>query len=119
MVWYKNKSRENQKLRACILYDGCTCILLTVWDKLLNPFLKELSVWYMCTDVNMKNQIGIKLTTTSLSTAEECATADKLQVNWESVDIEFFEQHRVDSEKVMHSTICCPETLITTVGVYK
>ena len=81
MVQYKTKSRENQNLRACILYDGCTCILLTVWDKLLNPVLKELSVWYMCTDVNMKNQIGIKLTTTSLPTAEECATADKLHIN--------------------------------------
>ena len=73
----------------------------------------------MFTNVNVNNHFGIKLTTTSLSTAKECATADKLQVNWQPVDIEFYEQHKVDSEKAMHPTICCPEILNTTVDVYK
>ena len=73
----------------------------------------------MFTNVNVNNHFGSKVTTASLSTAEECATADKLQVNWESVDIEFYEQHKVDSEKAMHPTICCPEILNTTVDVYK
>ena len=74
---------------------------MTVRDKLLNQGLKELSVWCTFTDINVKNYFGIKLTTTSLSTAEEHVTPDKLQVNWESVDIKFYEKHEVDTEKVM------------------
>ena len=37
----------------------------------------------------------------------------------ESVDIEFYEQHKVDLENVIHHAICCPEILNTTVDVYK
>ena len=46
------------------------------------------------TDLNVQNYFGIELTTTALSTAEECVTADNPQANWELVDIELYEQHR-------------------------
>ena len=74
-------------------------------DGLLNQGLKELSAWCMFTDVNVKNYSGIRLTTTSLSTVDKCATSVKPEVNWESVDIKFYELHKVDSEKVMHNML--------------
>ena len=74
-------------------------------DGLLNQGLKELSAWCMFKDVNVKNYSGIRLTTTSLSTADKCATSVKPEVKWESVDIKFYELHKVDSEKVMHNML--------------
>lgn len=79
----------NKELCECIFYGECTHILMSMVHV------------HRC----KCNYSGIRLTTTSLSTADKCATSVKPEVNWESVDIKFYELHKVDSEKVMHNML--------------
>ena len=91
---------------------------MTIWDRLLKEnFIEEIQ-WYIFTDVNVKNYFGIKLSTTALSTVSECTEENQI-INWDEVDLATYEEEKLNSDKLMHPTICCPEVLNAVVDLYR
>ena len=72
--------------------------------------VKELTLWYTFTDVNVKNYFGCKLPTmiqTNVSVSE--IETDSTLLGWSRIDVKAYLNERVETEAIMHCILSCPE----------
>ena len=78
------------------------------------PF-KQKTQWYVVTDVDVQNYYGSNLTTSVNSKITEC---DGEKLNWDAVDIEFYNQVIKDRESMFNQKICYKEILNTSIDLF-
>ena len=90
--------------------------MTTVWEDLLQAGLKELSTWYYVTNVNLKDYFGAKLSSTAL--ANVTPVKSRKEVDWESVDVSFYQEHKIHTQAKLNPMFCCPEMLNANIDIF-
>eukprot|EP00794_Sanderia_malayensis_P002577 gene2577-2976_t len=92
--------------------DNTGHVMITVWQNLIVE-LQEYK-WYELTDVSVKSFFGIKLSTTSQTTAS--IVDDDTVLDWSTVDVSEYISREKDGLKKSSLLSCCPEIVSAHVG---